>query len=82
MKRFKFTLDRKSLDIIYLSFIRPILEYGDVFFDNCTKLEKTELEQIQHEAARIVTGTTKLVSIDNLVSEIGRDTLEKRRYNH
>ena len=31
------------------------------------------------EAARIATGTTKLVSIENLYSEIGWDTLETRR---
>ena len=53
-----------------------------MLFDNCTKLEKNELEQIQQEAARIVTGTTKLVSINNLMSEIGWETLEKRRYKH
>jgi hypothetical protein len=40
MKKLKFSLDRKSLETIYLSFIRPILAYDDVLFDNCTKLEK------------------------------------------
>ena len=30
MRKFKFLLDRKSLKTIYISFIRPILEYGDV----------------------------------------------------
>ena len=28
MRKFKFDLDSKSLDIIYTSFIRPLLEYG------------------------------------------------------
>ena len=32
--------------------------------DNCTQCEANELEKIQHEAARIVSGATKLVSIE------------------
>ena len=61
MKKLKFDFDRKSLETVYLTFIRPILEYGDTVWDNCTQYEKNELEKIQNEAARIVTGTTKLV---------------------
>ena len=29
MRRLKFQLDRKSVEKIYLSFIRPIIEYGN-----------------------------------------------------
>ena len=61
MRKLKFKLDRKSLEIIYTTFNRPILEYGDVIWDNCTQYEKQELDKIQTEAARIATGTTKLV---------------------
>ena len=42
-------------------------------------IDYSSLWQIQTEAARIATGTTKLVSIENLYSEIGWDTLEARR---
>ena len=58
MRKLKFKLDRKSLETIYLTFIRPILEYGDVVWNNCTQYEKEELEKIQTEAARIATGAT------------------------
>ena len=79
MRKLKFQLDRKSLEIIYTVFIRPVLEYGNGIWDNCTQYEKDDLEKIQIEAARIATGTTKLVSIENLCSEIGWETLETRR---
>ena len=79
MRKLKFQLDRKSLEIIYTSFIRPILEYGNEIWDNCMQYEKNDIEKIQTEAARIATGTTKLVSIEHLYSEIGWDTLEARR---
>ena len=77
MRKFKFLLDRKSLEIIYFFFIRPILEYGDVVWDNCTQQEKQDTEKIQIEAARIVTGTTKLVSINSLYEETGWETRPK-----
>ena len=82
MKKLKFDFDRKSLETVYLTFIRPILEYGDRVWDNCTQYEKNELEKIQNEAARIVTGTTKLVSIRAMYQEIKWGTLEERRRKH
>ena len=63
MRKLKFKLDRKSLQIIYFTFVRPILEYADVIWNNCTQYEVNEFDKIQNEAARIVTGATKLVSI-------------------
>ena len=36
LRSMKFTMDRKSLQTIYFSFIRPLLEYADVVWDNCT----------------------------------------------
>ena len=82
MRKLKFQLDRKSLETIYIVFIRPLLEYGDVIWDNCTQYEKRELDKIQNEAARIVTGATKLVSLNTLYYEIRWETLEQRRKNH
>ena len=66
MRKLKFKLKRKSLEIIYTTFIRPLLEYGDVIWDNCTQYEKLKLEKNENEAARIATGTTKLVSLNSL----------------
>ena len=79
MRKLKYKLDRKSLETIYIAFIRPLLEYADVIWDNCTQYEKDDLEKIQIEAARIATGTTKLVSLNNLYKEICWDKLQKRR---
>jgi hypothetical protein len=82
MRKLRFILDRHSLEKIYMSFIRPLLEYGDVNFDNCTSQEKETIEKVQYEAARIVTGATKLVSIAKLMSEVGWESLESRRNQH
>ncbi|MES9994044.1 MAG: reverse transcriptase family protein [Candidatus Thiodiazotropha sp.] len=82
MRKLKFQLDRKSLETIYLAFIRPLLEYADVTWDNCSQYEKSELDKIQNEAARIATGATKLVSLNALYNEIGWESLHKRRLDH
>ena len=78
----KYDLDRKSLETIYKSFIRPLLEYADVIWDNCTQHNKNELEFIHLEAAKISTGATKLVSVANLYIETGWETLDARRNKH
>ena len=82
MRKLKFILDRKSLQIIYFSFVRPLLEYTDVVWDNCTQHEANEIEKIQVEAARIVTGATRLVSLNLLYTETGWETLASRRDKH
>ena len=82
MRKLKFKLDRKSLETIYIAFIRPLLEYADTLWDNCTQYEKDELEKIQVEAARIATGATKLIPLESLYKEICWDTLQKRRDDH
>jgi hypothetical protein len=33
LRKFKFILDRKTLEKIYFTFVRPLLEYGDVIWD-------------------------------------------------
>ena len=64
---------------MYVSFIRPTLEYSGVVWDNCTKQDKNLLEDIQIEAMRIVTGATKLCSIDKLYIDTGWEKLKARR---
>ena len=82
MKKIKFSVKRKTLNQIYVSFLRPILEYASSVWDGCTNYEKETLEKIQHEAARIVTGLTRSVAISKLYDEVGWPSLENRRKYH
>ncbi len=79
MRLIKFKVKRKSLNQIYISYLRPIIEYASIVWDNCTIFEKDSLEKIQYEAARTVTGLTRSVSIDRLLREIGWVPLSDRR---
>ena len=68
LRAFKFIFDRKSLERLYISFIRRVLEYsGVVWVIVQIKIIKKLLEDIQIEAMRLVTGATKLCSIAKLV---------------
>ena len=68
IRRLKFDPGRKSLKVIHFSFIRPLLEYADIVWNNCIQNESLGLERIQYEAARIVTGATRLLSVNSLLT--------------
>ena len=82
MRKLKFKLNRKVLTTIYLTFIRPTLEYADIVWQNIPLYLQDELEQIQLEAARIITGAIKLTSRELLYKETGLVTLSERRRHH
>jgi len=60
LRKFKFTLSRHNLETIYFTYILPLLEYACELWDGCTQQEYNKIEQIQHEAARIITGLSKI----------------------
>ena len=78
----KYKISRESLINIYFSFIRPVLEYGDVVWDNCTEEQSKLLESVQIEAARIITGLRRNSSVNHLYKELGWETLKTRRKNN
>ena len=82
MRKLKFKLDRKSLEIINTAFIRPILEYSDVIWDNCAQYEKNEFEKNPIRGSKNSNRYHKIISINTLYKETGWDTFEKRRKNH
>ena len=59
-----------------MSFIRPILEYGDIVWDNCNERESTLIEDIQITGLRI----NSLRS--NLYQKLGWDMLCVKRKMH
>ena len=46
-RKLKLKLDRKSLETIYTAFIRPLIEYGDIIWDNCSRYEKMNLKKFR-----------------------------------
>ena len=57
----------------------PIIEYGNILYDNCTLYLKQRLENIQRQAALICTCTFRNSSYNRLLNELGWASLEERR---
>ena len=67
---------------MYFTFIRTILEYADVVWDNCNQQQINDLEKVQIEVGWIVSVATKLVALDQLYQELGWLKLSERRKLH
>ena len=74
-------LSRTAKRNYYTCFIRPVLEYGGVIFDNFTALESECLERVQRRAAILCTGAFRRTPTNSLLEEVGWDTLANRRKN-
>jgi hypothetical protein len=48
LRMMKHNLDRNSLEKLYFRFIRPILEYRSVVWDNCTREQSDLIESVQY----------------------------------
>ena len=81
LRKLKMKISRRCLNQMFLSFVKPILEYADrdVVWDSCSNENANRIEKNQLEAARIITGLTRSTHLDNLYNEIGWNPLSQRR---
>ena len=80
LKKLKFRIGRKNLSKLYISFIRPTIEYASIVWDGCSAHDIEKLEKVQLSAARIFTGLPIFTSRESLYTETGWQTLQNRRY--
>ena len=81
IRKLRHSLPRKSLITIYKAFLRPLLDYGDIIYDqphNDSFCEK--LESIQYKAALAITGAIQGTSRDKIYQELGLEPLKSRRW--
>ena len=82
LSRHKYKMNRKSLEQCYVTFIRPLLEYGNVIFDASNKEDLEVLSSIEKDALKIITGARSRTEIEALYNEVSWPNLEERRKNH
>ena len=75
-------VNRKTLEILYKSFIRPGLEYSEIVFDNCTKEEQAHIESVHKRAGRIISGAIRGTSSNAIFTELGWENMQHRRQQH
>ena len=82
LSRLMYKVDRYTLNVLYKTFVRPTLEYGDVLLCNLTENQKYDIEMVQKRAGRIISGATRGVPRNIIYTELGWESLEKRRERH
>ena len=74
----KYKLDKKSLDIMYRSFVLPTMEYANVVWGGSYDSDIMKLESIQIDALRLITGATARSNIVNLYEEVNYHDIRTR----
>ena len=81
IKKLRHALLRKSLLTIYKVFLRPLIDYEDIIYDqprNSSFCQK--LESAQYKAALAITGDIQDTSRDKIFQELGLESLKSRRW--
>ena len=80
LKAYGRKFQRQPLLKIYLSYIRPLLEYGGFIWCNITKGEVKQLESVQLAALRVLSGCKSGTNHFRFYNEFDLPTLERRRF--
>ena len=81
IKRYRKILPRTALTTLYITMVRPILEYGDVLYANILLSIGRSIEQVQRRAALACTGGYRHTSYNNLLHDLNWEPLYTRRKN-
>ena len=74
-------LPRNFLITVYMSFVRPHLDYGDVLYDQPNNESLCQkIESVQYNAALAITGAIKSKSQIKLYNELGLESLKFSRW--
>jgi hypothetical protein len=79
MRALAYRLDRRSLETIYTSFIRPKIEYGSTLYSGAPNCHLIKLDNLEIEILRLICGATKGCSRKRILQEMNWEDLESRR---
>ena len=66
LRKLQTILPRNSLLTIYKSFIRPLLDYADVIYDQPSNVSLSKkIESVQYNTALAITGLLKVLLVKN-----------------
>ena len=67
---------------MYLAYVCPLLECSDTVWDSCSLASNKLLDAVHIEMARIVSGRTKLYSVNKIFREFGWEPFQICRNKH
>ena len=80
-KNIRYGLLRKSLITVYKALLRPLIDYGDIIYDqphNESVCEK--FESVQYKVSLAITGVIQVTSCKEIYQELGSESLRARRW--
>ena len=81
LQKLQTILPRNNLLTIYKSFIRPLLDYADVIYDQPSNTSfSKKIKSVQYNAALAITGAIKGSSCEKLYQELGLEYLYQTRW--
>ena len=66
---------------MYISYVRPILEYGNIMFSNMTEEQSLLIENVSKRAGKIISGATAGTSTTIIYDELGWASMKKTKDN-
>ncbi|CAC5395464.1 unnamed protein product [Mytilus coruscus] len=75
-------LPRLCIEKLYKTFVRLLLDYADVIYDNCSSADSVNIEHVQRRACIISTGAIRITKHVTLLKEVGLELLKTRRKVH
>ena len=83
LRKLQKILPRPPLITIYKSFIRSLLDYRDIIYDQACKVPfHQKIDSIQYNAALAITGAIRGTSREKPYHELGFESLASRRWYH
>ena len=80
IKKLRYSLPQKPLIIIYKAFLRPLIDYGDIIYDQPqNNFFSEKLESVQYKAALAINGAIQGTSRGKIYQELGLQSLKSRR---
>ena len=80
IKKWRRNLQRTSLVTIYKAFLRPLIDYGDIIYDQLQNESFCEkIESVQYKATLAITGAIQVTSCYKIYQELGLESFKSRR---
>ena len=79
ISRSKHSFNRSTLIKLYVTLVRPIIEYGSVLYDNLSIKDNNRLELLNRRSAIICSGAISRTETRSLLGDLGWNTLKQRR---
>ena len=79
LRKLNYKLSKVTLNKLYLTYIRPLLEYASEVWDGCSITDSNRIEKVQLHAARIITDLPIFASLSSLYFKTGWVKLDERR---